>query len=379
MGKIPRLNIEPKILSWVIERRGFDVAEYAQKNERFGKWLTGEAQPTFRQAEDFAKSNYVPMGYLYLSEPPKEIMPIPFFRSKKGKMVNLNVMDAVKLLAERQTWLSGYLRSENVEKLGYVGSVQTNMNISSVANSMHELLGLRPDWALSMTTPDKAINTLAGKMEELGCVVVFNSTVGFSTSRSINVTDCRGFCLVDSNAPFIFINSKDAKQAQLFTLVHEFAHILLGFSAGTGNEENMKISQEELYCDKLAAVFLAPADIFIALWKSTNGAIPEMVKRLKVSRWVIARRAKELGLMPDEEYWALVREWQTEPHVESARKSGPVAFAIRAVRTNGRSFLAHVNNALNSHKLLYRDAYRLTGMKGDSLQAVMKSDYYLGL
>lgn len=374
-----RLHIAPKILSWVIERRGLDVAEYIQMDEKFKKWFKGELDPTFRQAEDFARSNYVPMGYLYLDEPPVETMPIPFFRSKKRKVENLNVMDIVKILGERQVWLSSYLRSENLGGLNFVCSANTQMDISTVANHMHDLLDLSQDWAFSFPTVDKAIKDITNRLENIGCVIVFGSTVGFNNARSIDVSDCRGFCLVDKDAPFIFINSKDSKQAQLFTLAHEFAHILLGYSAGVGSDDDMTLNVKEDFCDRLAAVFLAPKDLFVKMWKKECGNIDSLVKRFKISRWVVARRAKELGLMSDELYWSIIKQWKAVPLIEQKQKSGAVPFAIRAVRNNGRVFLVHLNNALSKQKIMHRDAYRLTGMKGDSFHSVVESKYFLGL
>ena len=374
-----RVHIEPQILRWIIERRGLNVDDYCLKNEKFEKWLNGEQDPTFRQAEEFAKNNYVPMGYLYLTEPLVETIPIPFFRSTRRRVENLNVMDTVKILAERQQWLSNYLRSENFEDLSFVGSIATNMNVGLVASKMHEILDLPMDWAFSLPTVDKAIKDLTDRLEDIGCIVAFSSTVGFSNARSIDVNDCRGFCLVDKNAPFIFVNSKDAKQAQLFTLAHEFAHILLGYSAGMGGNEAMQLGAKEDYCDKLAAVFLAPADLFIGMWKKTSGDIDTLVRRFKISRYVVARRAKELGLLGEDKYWEMVNAWKAEPIVETVKRKGPVPFSIRAVRNNGRVFLVHVNNAVNGQKLLHRDAYRLTGMKGETFHSVVKSNYFLGV
>ena len=93
----------------------------------------------------------------------------------------------------------------------------------------------------------------------------------------------------------------------------------------------------------------------------------------------MARRANELRLMSDEIYWSIVNKWKSEPLAEQKRKSGPVAFAIRAVRNNGRVFLVHLNNALSNQKIMHRDAYRLTGMKGDTFDSVVKSNYFLGV
>jgi Zn-dependent peptidase ImmA (M78 family) len=175
------------------------------------------------------------------------------------------------------------------------------------------------------------------------------------------------------------VNSKDAKQAQLFTLAHEFAHILLGYSAGMGSNEGMQLGVKEDYCDRLAAVFLAPADLFIGMWKKTTGNIEALVRKFKISRFVVARRAKELGLLKEDKYWDMINAWKAEPVVDIARKKGPVSFAVRAVRNTGRVFLVHVNNAVNNQKLLHREAYRLTGLKGETFHSVVKSNYFLGV
>ena len=42
------------------------------------------------------------------------------------------------------------------------------------------------------------------------------------------IEDARGFALADANPKIIVVNSKDQIEARIFTLLHEFAHILLG-------------------------------------------------------------------------------------------------------------------------------------------------------
>ncbi len=44
-------------------------------------WENGQAQPILKQLEKFAHAVHVPFGYLFLSEPPEERLPIADFRT----------------------------------------------------------------------------------------------------------------------------------------------------------------------------------------------------------------------------------------------------------------------------------------------------------
>ena len=116
--KPERLDIKKEMLIWAVTRYGLSVEEYAQKNPAFSKWINEERKPTFKQLEEFANSVYVPLGYLFLDEPPVETVPIPMFRSGGGS-VSLNVMDEVRKVQERQEWLSSYIEGNGIEAPSY--------------------------------------------------------------------------------------------------------------------------------------------------------------------------------------------------------------------------------------------------------------------
>lgn len=107
----------------------------------------------------------------------------------------------------------------------------------------------------------------------------------------------------------IFINNNDAKSAQLFTLIHELSHLMIGESAISDLAYQAK-SSEEVLCNAVAAEYLVPESIFKEQWVRTEDweeNIPHLINIFKVSRWVVARRALSLGYIRDDEYLSYVR------------------------------------------------------------------------
>lgn len=101
----------------------------------------------------------------------------------------------------------------------------------------------------------------------------------------------------------VWINGNDIDGRQLFTLCHEIAHIIrnsglaYGFSCG----DIFSAKGEERFCDRFAAAFLMPKDLFIEKWKNISDK--DILKRARIARFfkvsgqAVYYRAKELKLI----------------------------------------------------------------------------------
>lgn len=374
-----RVKVSPELLTWAVERVGQNVEEYALQNENFKEWLAEKKQPTFNQIRDFANQFYLPLGYMFLEKPPKEPPSIVFFRKKIDAKQNINVNDTIDILKYRQEWLSEYLKVNEFQKLDFVGKFKNYSfnNIMNICKYTRQILGLKDNWAFEFSNVREALNKLVSILEDIGIIVIFNGVVENNSHRKIEVEACRGFALVNDYAPFIFINAKDSEVAQIFTLVHEFAHILIGYTAGISNIDitDKEISKEERLCNKIASNFLLPESLFLDMWNKNNN-IDILSKRFKVSRFVIGIRAVELNLMSFEEYKNKKRLWTKEDYNDTKKNSGGNYYAM-AIRRTSRTFLIHLYNALNSGQILHLDAYKLAGMKGESFHNTINSEYFL--
>lgn len=166
----------------------------------------------------------------------------------------------------------------------------------------------------------------------------------------------------------MFINNSDGKAAQLFTIIHELAHIWTGYTAGFDFQQLLPANDPiELLCDKVSAEFLVPEETFIRIWKRKPN-IASTAKYFKVSEIVIARRGLDLGYLTKKEFFDFYNEYSNREFLKKENQGDGGNFYATAKKRIGLTFAAHVNQAVKSGKLLYRDAYKLTSLKGDTYQ-----------
>lgn len=364
------INVKVNMLTWAIARAGYDLAEFIANFPNLEKWLNGEKNPTVKQLEAFSKKVHLPFGYLFLPEPPKENLPIPFFRTNgsKNESVSINVYDTILLMQQRQDWLKDYLQKNEFDNLKFVGKYRDKSNVSDIVNDIRKTLNLAENWAANFKTWQDAQDHLVEHIEDKGIITVFNGVVENNGHRKIQIDECRGFVLVDNLAPFMFINNSDSKAAQMFTIVHELAHIWTGHSAGFDFRKLQPADDPiEVLCDKVAAEFLVPQQTFNEIWTETSD-IKKISRYFKVSEIVIARRALDTNKITKKQFFEFYNEYINREIIKKEEQGSGGNFYATTRKRLSPTFAYHINNAVKSNQLLYRDAYKLTSLKGDTFQ-----------
>jgi len=371
------IDINHNIINWAIARAGYNEIDFFSQFPKIKEWMQNGKKLTLKQLEIISNKLHVPFGYLLLKTPPIEKLPIPYFRTiNSNKNINLNVFDTILSIKRRQEWLIEYLDENKFEQLDFIGKFNINDNIEVVIKDIKETIGIEDGWASQFKTWEEALLFLTAKIEELGIIIVFNGVVENNTHRPISVEDCRGFVMVDKLAPFLFVNSSDGKAAQMFTIIHELVHLWLGESAGFENNKLLPANDPiEIFCDKVAAELLVPTKLFIELWKKTQN-FKNLSKHFKVSLIVIARRALDLQLISKKDFFIFYEAYLNDIKNKKIKtSSGGDFFATQKRRLNVR-FASHVDRAVKENKLLFRDAYKITGLKGDTYQKFMTKHLY---
>ena len=209
-------------------------------------------------------------------------------------------------------------------------------------------------------------------MEDAGIIVTVSGIVGNNTRRKLDPSEFRGFVLVDEYAPLVFVNGADGKAAQMFTLAHELAHVWFGSSAAFDLRDMLPAPDTtEQACNRVAAEFLVPEFQLRQYWPSATRAtepFQAVARHFKVSVLVAARRALDLRLVTRNNFLEFYRAYLEDERRRAATPSeGGNFYASQNLRL-GRRFAEAVVRATKEGRLLYREAYQLTGLYGNSFE-----------
>ncbi|MBC8624246.1 ImmA/IrrE family metallo-endopeptidase [Bacillus paralicheniformis] len=368
-----RVQIKPELLKWAYNRT-IKQDKLHNKFPKLDEWLNGNIKPTLKQLEEYANATSTPLGYLFLEKPPVEQLPIPHYRTiDKGmrKQPSPDLIETLHLMQRRQDFMKDYFERYIGDSLDFVGSYQGN-KASQLANKISELFGIKSEWASKQRTFQEALNYLISKCEENRIMVMVNGIVGSNTHRPLNIEEFRGFVLVDDMAPLIFINGVDAKSAQIFTLIHEIAHIFIGSSAVVEASPLNKVDEQvEKLCNAAAAEFLCPHDTFKKAWYAHYGdrnVYKTLADIFKVSQLVIGRRALDLGIISKKGFFDFYHRYLEENQTKRNSTSSGGNFHNTTRIRLGELFSKAIIYQTKSGNMQFTDAYKLTGLKRSTFQ-----------
>ncbi len=363
-----RVPIEPKLFRWARERAGKSEDYLAGRFKKFPAWESGDVQPTLKQVEAFARAVHVPVGYLFLSEPPDEQIPIPDFRTFAGQAAthpSPDLLDTIYTCQDRQNWYREFAHVEEQKECAFVGSVTVNTPAEVVAEEMRNVLGFNLAARQDCSTWTDALRMFIRQVDDAGVLTMVSGVVMSNSHRQLDPMEFRGFCLSDPFAPLIFVNGADTKAAQIFTLAHELAHLWLGDSALSNvGVESLHARSEETWCNAVAAEFLIPLSVLRTNLRERE-PLPDTLSRLagifKVSTLVVLRRLLDAGRLDRTTFHSVWKD-ELERLSASTKNSGGGDFYRTTQVRASRRFIRALAISTTEGQTLYRDAFRLLGI-----------------
>lgn len=361
------------VLRWAAERARLSDTALERAFRKWTLWLSGDAQPTLKQLEDFARLTRTPIGYFFLPEPPVLQLPVPDFRTRRDEALtepSAALLDTLYLCQQRQDWYRDYARVHGLPPLDFVSSATVEDQPEQVAEEMRYILGLSVAERRTLSTWTDALRQLISKAEDAGILVMASSIVGSNSRRKLDAAEFRGFALVDDRAPLVFINASDSKAARMFTLAHELAHIWLGES-GVSDPEAGSVPKQgiERWCNRVAAELLMPLDALHEA-RQPDAPVADEMQRLahlfKVSSLVALRRLFDAGFIDRDTLWQNYRQEVARIRALDSGGSGGGDFYRTLAARTGKRFARAVFSSTLEGQTLFRDAFRMLGLRKTS-------------
>jgi len=339
--------VNPTVLIWARQQCGLSVDDVAlslkREPEEIRAWEAGRDYPTFVQLEHLADRYKRPVALFFFPAPPPEPVAKREFRTLPTfELANLqrDTLLAFREALAFQDSLSELTEDKNPapRKLFVELRASPTSDPRDLARRARALLGVSLDEQTSWKSARQGFERWRDALELAG-VFVFK--------RALKQKEISGFCLTHDEFPVILVNNSTALTRQIFTMFHEFAHILFSVSGVTkSNDEYIdhlppKQQRIEAACNRFGAELLVPDADFVLRVQHFSGIEAEvgaLADTYNVSREVVLRRLLSMNLVDRDTYNAWTSKWNsTFDHTRSSDGGGNY-YATQATYL-GRSFL----------------------------------------
>jgi Zn-dependent peptidase ImmA (M78 family) len=391
---MPRVN--PEILRWARETAGLDLDEAATKialgaargvdgAQRLAALEAGDGEPTRPLLVKMAKQYRRPLLAFYLATPPQKGSRGQDFRTlPDGSTVEDEAALDVLLrdFVARQALIRAALEDEEERSpLSWVGSASMEAGVQRLVQDIRVALNIDLSSFRAALTAEDAFRMLRESVEAIGVYVVLASNLG-SHHSTLGTDVFRGLAIADTIAPLVVVNDQDSRTAWSFTLLHEVAHLWLGYTGVSGGTFERDV---ERFCNEVASEFLLPAsELQQALaGRNIQGAqleetISQFASARRVSRSMVAYRLYLRQSISEGQWRSLTRsfrrQWleQRERQRVSARETtgGPSYYVVRRHRLGG-ALLRTTARLLSTGAITTVKAGQVLGVRPNNVQSLM--------
>ena len=273
------------------------------KKDVVSEWENGLSLPTWSQIIKLAKT-YDVSEFLLLSEKIiKKNESVHDYRMLDKGVDKNKIKRLINLVISRQRWLEQILKGENRPKNLLQGIGNNIKDPEKLAHLISERLKISNEEIKEfkgLNSKKKVLDYLFKKAENEGIFV--GKTISY---HKLSVEDMRGLFVSNDYCPYIIINRNDSQNGQIFSFIHELAHLFRRSDSISNSLEfrNLKnINSEEIFCNKVAIELLLPKKEFT---KTTYDGldIRQLSDIYKVSEIALFYRLKELGKIdPDSSF-----------------------------------------------------------------------------
>jgi Zn-dependent peptidase ImmA (M78 family) len=362
------VKVASAVLRWAREHSSASLADAAARCERspdeLASWEEGTADPSLTALRKLAHYYGVPLSVFLLSEPPKVPARPVDLRTFAGVVKPEPSVDLAKALnrASALQSLARDLLNETGTQAFALGHTEQG-DAESLADAQRSLVGVAVAEQRGWKDERAALRGWRSAVERRGIFVL---------QLPMSKAEVRAFSL-SKPPPFIVLNQSDFVRSRVFSLWHEYAHVLLGTGAicmpGSGRRAMEQGAAVEVFCNRFAGAFLVPADALrtdpLAIQIVKAKSVPEdsvldrLARRFHVSWAVIWYRLHQLGLVSQSVFTSKWQDWDWFPMPPEG--GGGMTTPERVVATYGVNFTRLVIAASGQNVVTSADAGQYLG------------------
>ena len=269
MARGPKAMVQPEVLHWLRTASGLTIEEAAHKLQTKPKnliaWEEGDDRPSMPQLRKLAKAFKRPISYFFLPEPVEEpSIPHDFRRlpSADDRRYSPALLYEIRTTYRRRSLALDLAKETGREIPAFesLGTVSLDDDPEGVGQRLRNVVNLTFDEQSRWRTARDAYNGWRQHIEALG-VLVFQIT-------TVERSQMLGFSLAYRELPVIGVNRKNKPNGRTFTMLHEFAHLMLGKSGVCDIDESLPRApheqQVEIFCNHVAGAAMVPASELFA-------------------------------------------------------------------------------------------------------------------
>lgn len=386
MPSIPAY-VKPEMLEWARTSANVQAISASRKigvpDARVEDWEAGRERPTVAQLRRAATIYRRPLAVFYLSEPPQGYETLRDFRRL--------------VLSQSGAWspaLHGEYRRAHFQRDALLEIADLDQETPSSGWSLHSLpdtdgrlaevarhrLASLVDFKAPTASSDEYghLGYWTRALEDAGVLVM--STQGGRVPKQ----EMRAFSLYFDEVPVVVLNGADSPRGRLFSLLHEYVHLLLhteGLCDMTTDQRAVSDNRRlEARCNAVAADILMPRAVVMASSVANDRepgepwALAELIEAAKpfgVSAEAFLRRLVTLGQASLAEYKAF-RESQAE-HAPAKKKRSDGTFYTNKARDLGKGYVRSVAGAHRRSLIDSTTAAEYLDAKVDQLAELAKA------
>ena len=334
-------------------------------------WEAGDSAPTIAQLRKAAEVYKRPLAVFFLAEPPKKFDALRDYRRFPASETPTQSPDlslAVRMARSQREILLEVAEDAKIELPVINLDFRNRWNSAEIfGEEARKLLNVSLKTQYSWTGRYDALNNWVRALENVGVLV-------FQTG-DVELSEARGFAIYEKQLPVIVANAKDSPRGRVFTLLHEFAHLLLGQSPlcdlQEGHSSNTEEQRAEVFCNQVAANILVPSDALerevrflkLGAGNPAESDIETLSKRFSVSREVVVRRLLTIGRVPLDFYQRKRDQYLAAYRQESQREGGFAPPATIKVRNLGKLYVRTLVSAYRQETITSADLSNYLGLK----------------